>query len=150
MSQDELIRTAAINVVKKSAEFLRLEPDWDSYGGKPVNLITVQAAIAFLARVVDRFGGSLGAKAIPLHVAPLSDGGIQYEWMQGDNGIEIETHPDIVRFGLGTFMENQALMIEVIAREAAKQLDRKQIKSLVIADEVRFIFQELGLCLKLQ
>lgn len=56
----------------------------------------------------------------------------------------------IVRFGLGTFMENQALMIEVIAREAAKQLDRKQIKSLVIADEVRFIFQELGLCLKLQ
>lgn len=51
----------------------------------------------------------------------------------------------IVRFGLGTFMENQALMIEVIAREAVKQLDRKQIKSLVIADEVRFIFQELGL-----
>lgn len=94
MSQDELIRTAAINFVKKCAEFLRLEPDWDSYGGKPVNFITVQAAIAFLARVVDRFGGSLGAKAIPLHVAPLSDGGIQYEWMQGDNGIEIEIHPD--------------------------------------------------------
>lgn len=56
----------------------------------------------------------------------------------------------IVRCGLGTFMENQALMIEVIAREAAKQLDRKQIKSLAIAGEVRFIFQELGLCLKLQ
>jgi hypothetical protein len=56
----------------------------------------------------------------------------------------------IVRFGLGTFMENQALMIEVIAREAAKQIDRKQIKSLVIADELRFIFQELGLRLTAQ
>lgn len=94
MSQDELIRIAAINVVKKCAEFLRLEPDWDSYGGKPVNLTTVQAAIAFLVRVVGRFGGSLGAKAIPLHVAPLSNGGIQYEWMHGDNGVEIEIHPD--------------------------------------------------------
>ncbi|HYE73500.1 MAG TPA: hypothetical protein VEF04_09215 [Blastocatellia bacterium] len=51
----------------------------------------------------------------------------------------------VVRFGLKTLLENQPLLIEIIAREASRQLERKNLQSLVIADEVRFIFEELEL-----
>lgn len=56
----------------------------------------------------------------------------------------------VINFGLGTFLENQPLMIEVIVREAQRQLERKNLPSLTIADEVRFIFQELNLSFTLK
>lgn len=62
-----------------------------------------------------------------------------------------ETHDGwlaIVRFGMGTFQENQPLFIEIIVREAVRQLRRKNVASLTISDEVRFIFEELGLRLE--
>jgi len=54
----------------------------------------------------------------------------------------------IIRYGLGTLLENQPLFIEIVFRESAKQLERKGITSRVIADEARAIFDELGLRLE--
>jgi hypothetical protein len=51
----------------------------------------------------------------------------------------------VVRYGMGTLMDNQPLLIEIIAREATKQNERKGVKGRVIADEARQIFTELGL-----
>ena len=51
----------------------------------------------------------------------------------------------IVRYGIGTLMDNQPLFFEIICREAKKQLQRKNVPSLTISDEARFIFQELDL-----
>lgn len=56
----------------------------------------------------------------------------------------------LIQYGLDTFLKNQPLFIEVVIREAEKQLSRKDIKGRVIADEVRAIFKELGLRLVIE
>ncbi len=56
----------------------------------------------------------------------------------------------IVQYGIGTLLENQALFIEIIFREAAKQRDRKNVAHRAISDEARAIFEELGLKLTIQ
>jgi hypothetical protein len=57
---------------------------------------------------------------------------------------DCETHEAwlaVVRYGLGTLLENQSLFIEIIVREAEKMTDMPGKTS----DRVRFIFEELGL-----
>ena len=57
----------------------------------------------------------------------------------------------LVRYGLGTLLQNQPLLIEIIVREAARELERGHIPgSHVVADEARRIFQELGLRFEVQ
>jgi len=52
----------------------------------------------------------------------------------------------VVRYGLGTLLENQPLLIEIIVREAQREIERGHLPSShVVADEARRIFQELGL-----
>ena len=51
----------------------------------------------------------------------------------------------IVRYGMGTLLENQPLFIEIIFREAVKQLERENLPSRTVSDEARFIFEELQL-----
>ncbi len=58
-----------------------------------------------------------------------------------------KTHGDwlsVVRFGLKTLLDNQLLLVEIISREAQRQLE-KSPDSHCIADEIRGIFNELGL-----
>ena len=55
-----------------------------------------------------------------------------------------------VRYGMGTLLDNQPLFIEIIFREAAKQLGRKNIAGRTVGDEARAIFKELGLCLQVR
>jgi hypothetical protein len=59
-----------------------------------------------------------------------------------------KTHQEwvaVVNFGLATLLQNQTLLIEIIVREAMRQIDRKKATSFPIADEVSLIFAELGL-----
>jgi hypothetical protein len=63
-----------------------------------------------------------------------------------------KSHEDwlaVIRYGLGTLMQNQLLFIEIIIREATRQVERKNIASLKVSDEARFIFNELKLKLVL-
>jgi hypothetical protein len=62
-------------------EFLRLPPDWDSYGGVPLKLDTGMFALQLLYDVMTP------RVPVPL-VAPTSTGGIQFEWHQ--DGFELE------------------------------------------------------------
>lgn len=51
----------------------------------------------------------------------------------------------VVKYGMSTFRQNNQLLIEIIVRESLRQLERKCLSSLTVADEVRFIFNELNL-----
>lgn len=61
---------------------------------------------------------------------------------------DCKTHEEwlaVVRFGLGTLMQNQLLLVEIIWREAEK----RQLPPHKVSDQARFIFDELGLKLVL-
>lgn len=61
---------------------------------------------------------------------------------------QCRTHEEwlaVIRYGLGTLLENPALFIEIIWRQAVKMQETHQIKGRVLADDVRQIFQELSL-----
>lgn len=62
-----------------------------------------------------------------------------------DDCVDHDAWLSVVRYGLGTLLENQPLFIEIIFREAVKQLERKKTQSLTISYEVRLIVDELGL-----
>lgn len=62
---------------------LRLEPDWDSYGAKPIRLSTVSFALKTLDQIAP---DSLPAPAI----VPTPLGGVQLEWHERGVDIEIE------------------------------------------------------------
>ena len=58
------------------------------------------------------------------------------------------THDDfllLVRFGMKTLLEHQTVLIEIIFREAERELKRKNLAGRTISDEGRKIFDELGL-----
>jgi|GEM_PF-3018595 len=62
---------------------------------------------------------------------------------------QCQTHKEwlaIVRYGLATLLQNQPLLIEIIVREAVREIERGGVPgSHVAADEARRIFKELGL-----
>jgi len=60
-----------------------------------------------------------------------------------DESPDHEAWLSIVRYGMGTLLENQPLLIEIIVREATKQN-----KALQVAEGTRRIFEELGLRLE--
>ena len=60
---------------------MSLREGWDSYGGAPTSMSSVQTAISFL-------GNYLAVESMPPTVVPLSDGGLQLLWHQ--NGLEVE------------------------------------------------------------
>jgi hypothetical protein len=62
-----------------------------------------------------------------------------------DNSQSHEDWLSVVRFGMGTLLENQALFFEIIWREAEKQLKRKGVESRKLSDEAVQIFRELKL-----
>lgn len=61
-----------------------LQPDWNSYGGKPIT----EEAIAGMKKLLKLL-------STPGWVVPLSDGGLQIEWHGKDDfDVEIEIGPD--------------------------------------------------------
>lgn len=61
---------------------------------------------------------------------------------------ECENHEQwlaIVRFGLKTLLENQVFLMEIILREASREIMRSKMNSTSGAGPARTIFDELGL-----
>lgn len=51
----------------------------------------------------------------------------------------------VVRYGLETLLKDPPLLVEIIVREAERELQRCGIESHVTADHARAIFKDLGL-----
>ena len=88
-------------VVERVLELVELPADWDSYGAKRVG--TEQARRALVLLLHHRYRGPLPA------VTPTASGGLQFEWTDGDDGVEIEVEPDGT---LGILIDRGGEMIE--------------------------------------
>ena len=61
-------------------ELSRLEEDWDSYEGYPPTEVAVATAKRLIAAVAERVGSSSKIAVEPVFTAPISSGGVQFEW----------------------------------------------------------------------
>ncbi len=68
--------------------FHHLDDNWDTYGGRPTTKLAVQAALSILDGVSHV--PATATEVLPFHTAPLGNGGLQLEWRQGRDALEIE------------------------------------------------------------
>jgi hypothetical protein len=59
-----------------------LPAGWDSYGGAPMSVTSVESAVIFLGAVLE-------PQSTPPTVVPLADGGVQLLWHQNDLDLEV-------------------------------------------------------------
>lgn len=85
-------------------EIARLEDDWDSYGARKPTAAAISNAHVLLGQLWDDLGYRVDERATPWALAPLADGGVQYEWRGGETAIEVEIDPNS---GLHYLVERQ-------------------------------------------
>jgi hypothetical protein len=69
------------------AALAAMGPDWDTYGGRPLQSGAILHATRLLAAV-------LSTDAPAPVIVPTSEGGLQLEWHEGDADLEMEISPD--------------------------------------------------------
>jgi len=87
-----IIRERYDQLFNRVGQLIALPKNWDSYGGNAISEDCVSRAIKILKHLVevrDRTGISL---PVPF-VAPLSSGGIQIEWEEGERYLELSLGP---------------------------------------------------------
>ncbi len=80
-------------IFNRVGQLITLPKNWDSYGGNVINEDCVGRAVEILKHLIDlrdRTGISL---PVPF-VAPLSSGGIQIEWEEGERYLELTLVPE--------------------------------------------------------
>ncbi len=75
-------------------ELATLQDDWDTYGGAPPAKAALQVARRLLATIHASYGGRVGRRSSPTHIAPLPSGGVQLEWAAPFREIEVEVGAD--------------------------------------------------------
>ena len=71
----------------------RLPLDWDSYGGAQPTAVATSTAHGLLANVAERYVDVSDEHSPPRAIAPLADGGVQFEWRGPGGAIEVEIGP---------------------------------------------------------
>lgn len=80
------------SVIQAAAELLLLEPDWNSYGAKPIELSAVGNTIVLLTQIMQ-------AETPAPSLIPTTYGGVQAEWHE--RGLDIQARvesPGLVYF----------------------------------------------------
>lgn len=67
-----------------------LAAGWDHRQGRPPTTAAINSALSYISLVAELNLPALGGPFI----APMSEGGVQLEWDQGDRHVEIEITPD--------------------------------------------------------
>jgi hypothetical protein len=75
-------------------EVAQLQDDWDSYGARRPTAASISAAHLLLGSLWDVLGHAVDDRAVPWAVAPLADGGVQFEWRGSGGAIEVEIGPN--------------------------------------------------------
>ena len=76
-----------VPVLRSMEERWGREPGWDSYSAEPTSLRHAQRLLEFLVKV-------MGDDSTPPTITPLPDSGLQAEWHQGDEDLEIVVPSD--------------------------------------------------------
>jgi hypothetical protein len=82
-----------IQASKKIGAFANYSENWDSYGAKTINKDCIIMGIKIIKQLID-LKSSISFEIPTPFVAPLSSGGIQMEWEQGDRYLEISISPN--------------------------------------------------------
>ena len=75
---------AALETLSRLA---RLQPNWDSYGSRPLQERAIEAAFYLLKL-------SAAAGLPSPHIGPVSGGGLQFDWSTQGKDLELEVLPD--------------------------------------------------------
>lgn len=73
------IQRGSNSIIERLKKFATLEAGWDSYDAKPIRWSTIIRAIQFFSNVLYVVSNE-NKDIVPPFIAPLSDGGIQFEW----------------------------------------------------------------------
>ncbi|MGI8855054.1 MAG: hypothetical protein ACR2JW_04835 [Thermomicrobiales bacterium] len=102
--------------------FARLEPDWNSYGAKPVSRDAISVATDLLTHIARI------AQARPDFVAPLANGGVQLEWSGAAAEIAVRVSPDQTLAYLstegGAHTEEHDVPLDEVVRLVVQTLSR--------------------------
>lgn len=76
-------------VFRRVGQLVNLPDNWDSYGGKPITENCINDAFKILQYILDL--RDINNIEVPApFVAPLSSGGLQIEWEEGDRYLQID------------------------------------------------------------
>jgi hypothetical protein len=75
-------------------ELANLEPDWNSYGGKPPARSSIAAAVQFMKLLARVFRQTSSAQFQPTSISPLPSGGIELEWRTARETVAVDVGPD--------------------------------------------------------
>lgn len=102
--------------------FGRLEPDWNSYGAKPIAQTAITMATDVLTQVARI------ARVRPDFVAPLASGGIQLEWAGAGAEIAVRVSSDQTLAYLHTegdvHIEKDGVLLSEVVGLVAQMLSR--------------------------
>jgi len=79
-------------VFKKIGHLVKLAPNWDSYDSPSIDKECIGRGISFLKKLLQ-WREEIGLKIQAPFVAPLSNGGIQFEWERDKRYLEISIAP---------------------------------------------------------
>jgi len=79
-------------------QLIKLKKDWDSYGGSAIDEDCIGRAIDILKELIDLRDRRNISLRVPF-IAPLSSGGIQMEWEEGERYLELLLTPGSLDVG---------------------------------------------------
>lgn len=82
-----------VQVSKKIGKFARFAENWDSYEAKAISSDCIIRGFDILKELINLKTSTIYEVPIPF-VAPLSSGGIQFEWEKGERYLEISITPN--------------------------------------------------------
>ena len=83
-----------VRALQKLASFGLLGANWDSYGSPPLSESVLDAAVDLVSNISFE-------KVPALRITPISGGGVQLEWEQGERELAVEVRPDLT-FGVSS------------------------------------------------
>lgn len=86
--------TSTRPTLRRIVEFTALPENWDGYGAAPIAAQAVAQSCALIEDVADLSFGLVGQRTAPWTSAPISDGGIQIEWLGSHQRIEVQVAAD--------------------------------------------------------
>jgi hypothetical protein len=75
--------------LERLEEFATLPEDWDSYGAVPISAVAIDRARELAAEIISKHALSIRPEGYSFDVVPTPDGGVQLEWVVGDQHLEI-------------------------------------------------------------
>jgi len=82
--------SSLLGTLQRLSQIESVGQNWDSYGSEPPAHAAIGAAQNLVWPVINTMFGSVGGRAVPYALAPLSGGGIQAEWRGKNDAIEVE------------------------------------------------------------